>query len=158
MNHAAIKASGEFLLFLHADTFPPEHYQTIIAKTLQKPNTAAGAFRFKLDGTQTRNSLIEYFVHLRCRLFHTPYGDQGLFIRRDLFQRTGGFPDWPVMEDLEFIRRLKRTGKIRIVDEPAESSTRRWREAGFLTTFLRHQLMLAAYYCKVSPEKIAKLR
>jgi uncharacterized protein len=158
MNLAAAKASGEFLLFLHADTLPPPHYPQVISRILQSPGTSAGAFRFTLAGDLAGASLIESLVHFRCRLLGLPYGDQGLFIRRQIFCHVGGFPDWPVLEDLHMVRCLKRLGPVSIAPQAAMTSSRRWEKGGTIRTFLRHQWMLMAYYIGVPPRMIARRR
>jgi len=158
MNLAAAMATGEFLLFLHADTLPPPDYPQVISRVLQSPGTSAGAFRFALAGDLAGAPLIESLVHLRCRLQGTPYGDQGLFIRRRIFRHLGGFPDWPVLEDLHMVRRLKRLGPVRTAQQEAMTSPRRWENGGTVRTFLRHQLMLVAYHLGVPPRMIARLR
>ena len=158
MNLAAAMATGEFLLFLHADTMPPTYYLQVIRRILQTPGTSAGSFRFAIEGDLAGAPLIESLVHLRCRLQGTPYGDQGLFIRRRLFSHLGGFPDWPVMEDLHMVRLLKRLGSVRTAPQAAHTSSRRWETSGIIRTFLRHQLMLAAYQLNVPPLWIARLR
>lgn len=158
MNLAAANATGEFLLFVHADTLPPVDYPDVIRRVLQMPGTSAGAFRFQLAGDLAAAPLIEVFVQIRCQLVGTPYGDQGLFMRRRIFQHLGGFPDWPVMEDLHFVRRLKRLGAVRTAPETALTSARRWQSGGTIRTFLCHQLMLAAYFLHLPPRWIARLR
>ncbi len=158
MNVAAAMATGEFLLFLHADTLPPLDYGEVVGRILQKPGTSAGAFRFQLAGDLAAAPLIESLVHLRCDLLGMPYGDQGLFIRRSIFRHLGGFPDWPAMEDLHLVRRLKRLGPVRTAPQAALTSPRRWETGGIVRTFLRHQLMLAAYFLSVPPRWIARVR
>ena len=158
MNLAAAMASGEFLLFLHADTMPPPDYPRVIQRVLQSPGTSAGAFRFALAYDFAAAPLIESLVHLRCCLQGTPYGDQGLFIRRRIFCHLDGFPNWPVLEDLHLVRRLKRLGPVRTAQHAAVTSPRRWENGGIVRTFLRHQLMLAAYYTGIPPRMIARLR
>jgi len=158
MNLAAAMATGEFLLFLHADTIPPPEYQQVVTRLLQSPATSAGAFRFELAGDLPSAPLIESLVNLRCRLLGMPYGDQGLFMRCRIFHHVDRYPDWPVMEDLHMVRRLKRLGRVRTAPEAARTSTRRWEKGGTIRTFLRHQLMLAAYHLRVPPQVIAKLR
>lgn len=158
MNLGASVATGEFLLFLHADTFPPDIFPAIVSGILKRPSTAAGAFRFSLHGDLAAAPLIESLVKLRCFLSSTPYGDQGIFIRRHLFRHLEGFPEWPVMEDLHFVRHLKKIGKIRIAKQPALTSPRRWQHGGLVRTFLRHHLMLAAYHLKIPSRYIARLR
>jgi rSAM/selenodomain-associated transferase 2/rSAM/selenodomain-associated transferase 1 len=158
MNLAAAAATGEFLLFLHADTIPPPDCPSIIRTILQTPGTSAGAFRFALAGELRTSHLIERMVNLRCRLFQTPYGDQGLFLRRRVFWRAGRFPEWPVLEDLHLVRRLRKIGTVRIAAEAARTSARRWQKGGTIRTFLRHQLMLAAYHIGVPARHIARFR
>ncbi len=158
MNHAAAMATGEFLLFLHADTMPPADYPQVIIRVLQSPATSAGAFRFELSGNLRCAPMIEALVNLRCRLLGTPYGDQGLFMRRRIFRHLGRFPAWPVLEDLHMVRRLKRLGPVRIASQSARTSTRRWEKGGTIRTFLRHQLMLAAYRLGIPARHIARLR
>ena len=158
MNLAAAMATGEFLLFLHADTMPPPEYQQVVTRLLQSPATSAGAFRFELSGNLPSAPLIESLVNLRCRLLGTPYGDQGLFMRRRIFHHVGRFPDWPVMEDLHMVRKLKRLGPVRTAQQSARTSTRRWEKGGTIRTFVRHQLMLAAYRLGIPARCIARLR
>ena len=158
MNAAAEAATGEFLLFLHADTALPEGFAETIAKTLRQPNTPAGAFAFRLSGDLPAATLIESLVDLRCRFARTPYGDQGIFIRRSLFNATGGYPEVPVMEDLQLIRKLSKLGTIRIAPEPVYTSPRRWKQGGLVRTFIRHQLMLTAHTLRMPTSWIAKMR
>ncbi len=158
MNHGASTATGEFLLFLHADTIPPDGFPKLISETLNRPGTSAGAFRFALDDGVGTASLIEKLVHLRCKLFATPYGDQGLFLRRSLFEKTGGFPQWPIIEDLGFVRKLGRFGKIRIASEPALTSSRRWSSSGTVRTFLKHQAIVAGFVFRIPARFLARIR
>ena len=158
MNAAAAAATGEFLLFLHADTDPPEHFCDVIRRTLQVPGTAAGAFAFRLREPVPGGSLIEKGVALRCRLCSLPYGDQGLFLRRSLFTARHRFPGWPILEDVEFIRRLRKLGRIVTTPEASLTSSRRWQKDGFLRTLLRHQLILAGYALGISPQRLAEWR
>jgi hypothetical protein len=125
---------------------------------LQAPATSAGAFRFRLDEEIGAAPLIEAMVRLRCRISRTPFGDQGLFLRRSLFHHLGGFPDWPVLEDLHLVRQLNKLAPLRITAESAVTSSRCWRDAGFLNTFLRYRLMLIAYHLRIPPGHIARLR
>ncbi len=158
MNHAASVATGEFLLFLHADTLPPKGFCKIIRETLNRPGTSAGAFRFQLDGAIGTSALIEELVHLRCKFLATPYGDQGLFLRRSLFEKIGGFYNETILEDLEIVRRLRKHGQLRIAKEPATTSSRRWSNGGVVRTFLKHQAMLAGFSLKLPPRLLAKFR
>lgn len=158
MNHGAANASGEFLLFLHADTSPPDGFTSIITRTLTQIGVAAGAFRFRLHEPIAGRRLIETLTQLRCNVLQNPYGDQGLYVRRSLFQSVGGFPEWPLLEDVEIVHRLRRLGRISISSEVATTSARRWITAGIARTFLRHQIILAGHAMGVPTEKLATLR
>ncbi len=158
MNAAAKAARGEHLLFLHADTDPPVNFCQVIAGLLDRAGVAAGAFRFALRENVTGRRIVEKLVALRCAARQTPYGDQGLFLRRSIFNAQGGFPDWPILEDLHFVRQLRRLGRIVITPEAARTSARRWQTGGVLRTFFRHQLILLGYYLNLSPTLLSKLR
>ncbi len=158
MNLGASAATGEFLLFLHADTLPPSDFQQVVRRVLHSPGTSSGAFRFALAGEMRTSPIIEHLVNLRCRWLKTPYGDQGLFLRRRMFEHAGGFPDWPVMEDLHMVRALSRFGRVLISSEAARTSPRRWQRGGTLRTFLSHQVMFAAFHLGIPPRLINRLR
>ncbi|WP_424314137.1 TIGR04283 family arsenosugar biosynthesis glycosyltransferase [Haloferula sp.] len=158
MNLAATAATGEFLLFLHADTLAPASYQEIIISALRRPGVIAGAFQLGIGDEIDSSGLIEGLVRLRCRLLTSPYGDQGLFLRRSVFEKLGGFPEIPVMEDLRMVERLKKGGAVVVVKESVTTSGRRWKASGLVRTFLRHQLMLLAYYGKLPLRYIARMR
>jgi hypothetical protein len=85
-----------------------------------------------------------------------PYGDQGFFLRAQTFREVGGFPQMPIMEDYEIVRRLRRRGRIVTVSAPARTSVRRWRRLGPLTTTLINQVVIAGYHLGVSPERLAR--
>jgi rSAM/selenodomain-associated transferase 2 len=154
----AERARGDLLVFLHADTRLPENYPDIIAEILSRPNVAGGAFRFKLDQPGLGFHWIERLVDWRCRLFAMPYGDQAIFVRSAVLEQAGGFPDMPIMEDYELVRRLKKFGRIEVADVAAVTSARRWLRLGALTAAYTNVACLAAYKLGVSAETIARLR
>jgi hypothetical protein len=158
MNAGAALATGENLLFLHADTTPPENFPKLIADTLNRPGTSAGAFRFELVGDFGAAPLIEYLVNLRCRCFQTPYGDQGIFMRRSAYRFLGGFTNLPVGEDLDLTHRLRKMGKIRATKASAPTSARRWQNQGMIRTFLYHQSVILAYHLRLPASWIARIR
>jgi rSAM/selenodomain-associated transferase 2/rSAM/selenodomain-associated transferase 1 len=155
MNAGAARASGGSLLFLHADTLLPPRWAETVVRTLRRPGVAAGAFRFLIAGNFAGKSVIEWGTGIRSRWLQRPYGDQGLFLTRALFEGMGGFADLPIMEDYEFAGRLRRRGRIVTASEPARTSPRRWETLGVFRTTLRNQWMLAGYHLGVPPRKLA---
>lgn len=158
MNLATARATGEFLLFLHADTHPPFDYRDQITTTLHRPGVSCGAFRFALREDFCGKKLIEIFTRWRGNLFSLPYGDQGLFVRRSVFTAVGGFPEWPILEDVALVKRLRRVGKVVIVAGEGPTSARRWLRDGVIATWARHQLILVGFALGFSPDRLAKLR
>lgn len=156
MNRGAAAATGEFLLFLHADTLPPPGCAEIVRATLARPGVAGGAFAFAIDGEFFGRHAIEAGTNWRARRVGLPYGDQGLFLRRDSFFAIGGFPALPIMEDYELVRRLRARGRIAIAPAAARTSGRRWRERGALRTTLLNQLVVAGYSLGVAPTRLAR--
>jgi rSAM/selenodomain-associated transferase 2 len=151
-------AQGDTLLFLHADTKPPQGFPAQIERTLAAPGVVAGAFRFKLDDDAPGMRLVEKMVNLRSRCLRLPYGDQGLFVRKTVFEKVGGFPDEPLLEDYELVRRLRRVGRIAIAEGFAVTSARRWRKLGVVRTTCLNNLCLLAYWLGASPSTIARWR
>ncbi len=146
MNLGAAAAKGAALLFLHADTLLPKGWQHEVRRILEQPEVSAGAFSFRLDSRPANLRFIELGVALRCRLGQMPYGDQALFMRREFFEKAGGFPQMPIMEDVALVKRLKKLGRVVTSPAPAITSARRWQSQGALyTTGLNYLLMIAFY-------------
>ena len=156
-NRGASVAQGSILLFLHADTRLPDGYVNPVFETLLDPGTAAGAFGFRSDLDSIAMKGIEFLTNFRSRYLKLPYGDQGLFVRRPAFDAVGGFPDAPIAEDLFFVRRLAKYGRIRIAPAHVTPSARRWQTFGLLRTTLINQLILAGCCLGVSPNVLAAL-
>jgi hypothetical protein len=154
MNAGAEVASGDLLLFLHADTLLPEGFDDCVRRILTQPGVAAGAFEFRLDAVSRGLQIIERVANWRSRFLQLPYGDQAIFIRSALFREIGRYPDMPILEDFELVRRLKRKGRIHTASYPAITSARRWMAGGVWKTTLSHQLIVAAYCLGVSPTLI----
>jgi hypothetical protein len=157
MNSAAAVARGETLLFLHADTLLPANYCDAVFTALRRPSVAAGAFHFKIRDPFAGRRLVETTTNLRSRLWRMPYGDQALFVRRWAFDEVGGFPDLPIMEDYEFVRRLRQLGDLALLDAPVLISGRRWQRLGLLRTTTINSLLVLLYHCGVAPAKLAAL-
>jgi rSAM/selenodomain-associated transferase 2/rSAM/selenodomain-associated transferase 1 len=156
MNAGAAKARGSLLLFLHADTILPAGWTSEVSRILQGHQVTAGAFAFRVAEHFRGKRMLERTVNWRARRFQLPYGDQGLFLRRALFEGMGGFANLPVMEDYELVCRLRRLGQIVTSSLPATTSGRRWSRLGLLRVTLKNQLMIAGFRLGVSPETLAR--
>ncbi|MEQ9669321.1 TIGR04283 family arsenosugar biosynthesis glycosyltransferase [Coleofasciculus sp. G2-EDA-02] len=156
MNAGAARATGDILLFLHADTRLPANFDCLVRQALQEPQTIAGAFELRIDSQQLGLRLIERLVNWRSRFFSMPYGDQAIFLKATSFHHIGGFPNLPIMEDFELIRRLKHQGRIAIVPAFVLTSGRRWERLGIIKTTLINQLIILGYFFGVSPDKLAR--
>ncbi len=158
LNAGAAAATSDTLLFLHADARLPADAQALIHQTLTQPATAAGCFRTRHRPSPTRGPLFGGLVglaDLRSRWTRLPYGDQGLFLAARTFRQVGGYPDQPLMEDLELARRLRSHGRIATTPATIEVSAR-----AFERGLLRHGLTLntfpTLYRLGVSPETLAR--
>ncbi len=145
MNLGASISNGDILLFLHADCVLSGEMVLNIPHIFKRSLAVGGAFKMKLLSDRLFYRMIEVGINLRSRIFQLPYGDQGLFVKMSLFKRLGGFKKMTVCEDLDFVCRLRRYGKILLVDKEIFASVRRWRNNGVLRTSLRNQLLLALY-------------
>jgi rSAM/selenodomain-associated transferase 2 len=157
MNLGAERATGDILLFLHADTKLPQRFQQSIEAAFQNDRIVAGAFNLHIDSQIFSLRIIEWLVRVRSHLCSLPYGDQAIFIKRDLFMKIGGFANLPIMEDFELIQRLQSFGKIAIVSESVVTSARRWQKLGVWRTTAINQIVIIGYYLGVSPLKLRNL-
>lgn len=157
MNRGAASATGGALLFLHADTVLPSAALARIGEALGHGGCVGGAFDLRIDSPRRLFRIIERVGSLRSRLTRIPYGDQALFVRADYFRALGGFRESPLMEDVEFMSRIKRDGgRIVIFPEPATTSARRWEKAGPVFGTLRNWLLMLLYLCGFPPERLAR--
>jgi rSAM/selenodomain-associated transferase 2 len=157
MNLGARHARGDILLFLHADSILPKEGFSRIRSALGNEGTSAGAFDIKVEHTSLWFRVIETFSNLRSRLTSVPYGDQGLFMRKETFELIGGFRDVPLMEDIEIARRLKRLGRLMFVRPPVLVSPRRWLHEGLLYATLRDWAIVISYsVLKIPPERLMR--
>jgi len=150
LNQAATIAAGDVLLFLHADTMLPMGAAAAIASALQDAEVIGGAFRLRFDHPSRMAALLARHVNLRSSLSNTFFGDQALFVRRDVFVRAGGFKDWSVMEDMEILARLRPHGRLALLDEEVVTSTRRHRRNGWLRTIITVWIMTLLHSLGVS--------
>jgi uncharacterized protein len=156
MNLGASIAKAKILVFLHADTLLPDRFEQMIFHTLQDPDVVAGAFGLEIDGDRFGFRLIEWGVSMRSRLWQMPYGDQAIFLKTETFRLVGGFPLLPIMEDFEFVRRLKRLGSIAIASESVLTSGRRWQKLNIFRTTAINQIIVIGYFLGISPVRLAQ--
>jgi rSAM/selenodomain-associated transferase 2 len=155
LNAGAAVATGAWLWFVHADSRPPNGWLAAF-QALDPSDVVGGAFAFALDSPAWQARLLERAVALRVHWFNLPYGDQGLFVRRRIFASLGGFSPVPLMEDVEFVRRLTRSGPVRHLTLRLTTSARRWEREGWLRRSLKNLTILSLYALGVSPERLAK--
>jgi rSAM/selenodomain-associated transferase 2 len=155
LNAGAALARGATLLFLHADSQLPERFQETVHTLLRTP-CVAGAFRLAINAPGWPLRWVERGANTRARWLQLPYGDQGLFLAAERFFSVGGFPPWPILEDYELCRRLRRTGAIRLADEVVRTSARRWQKLGVVRTTLINQATLLGFHLGVPPQRLAR--
>jgi len=156
MNAGAALASGEVILFLHADTRLPPDFVDQVWQVMSK-QVVAGAFRLRIAGASLAFRMVEWGTNVRSRVRKIPYGDQAIFVRAKDFYRLGGFRHWPLMEDYEFCHRVRSQGGLAITGAEVTTSSRRWQRLGTLRTTLRNQYCILAYHCGISIERIAAI-
>jgi rSAM/selenodomain-associated transferase 2/rSAM/selenodomain-associated transferase 1 len=156
MNRGADQATGDVLVFLHADTRLPEKFEHFVFNSFKHPKMVAGAFELRMDSPMPGLRIIERLANWRSRYLKMPYGDQAIFLSTKLFYELGGFSDIPIMEDFELIRRLRKQGNIVTLPVPLFTSARRWQNFGILKTTLINQMVIAAYVMGTAPEVIAQ--
>jgi rSAM/selenodomain-associated transferase 2 len=157
MDRGARQANGEILLFLHADIVLGRQALFQIVNTCRRQDVAGGAFSLKIDSPKPVFRLIERAVSIRSRLTKIPYGDQAIFIKKTIYDNIGGFRDIPLMEDVDLMRRLKKSGsRIVVLPDMALTSPRRWEKEGVLYCTLRNWLLITLYLSGVAPERLVK--
>ncbi|XP_070557889.1 uncharacterized protein [Ptychodera flava] len=148
-------SSGDVLLFLHADTLVPERFFEEILLVLGTPGVSAGAYALDFDKLYS-DKMIRWTARKRATKYELPYGDQGIFLTRQMFEKLGGFPDYPLMEDYELVKRLQKEGHVKICEEsPAITSAKRWEKYGFSNT-LQNYVTVIAYEMGVKPATLAR--
>jgi rSAM/selenodomain-associated transferase 2 len=156
MNEGARRATGDVLLFLHADTqLPPTAFDDI-RLALSDPRCVGGRFDVKLDGDRWMLGVVGRMISLRSRLTKVATGDQAIFIRRDIFDRIGGYPDLPLMEDIALCRTLKCFGQIACLRSCVTTSARRWEMEGVWHTILKMWALKVLYLLGISPARLKR--
>lgn len=155
MNAGARAARGDVLFFLHADSLPPPDFLDLIRGALADPLAVGGAFDHQFIEPVFGLWVVSTIDRIRFRLTKNYYGDQGIFVRRTVFERMGGFPNRAILEDLEFSRRLKRIGRTVLIPSPVRTSGRRFLNRGIAWTFLLIVWLLARYTLRLDTERYA---
>jgi len=159
MNAGARAVSGDWLLFLHADCrLPPAARRALLAGVVDSPELEAAVFGFAIELPRGWKRFIEIGQTIRQACYGLPYGDQGLLVRRALFESVGGFPDLPLLEDVALLRLLRRRAPVRILPASVVTSGRRYLRDGVLRTWLRHTGLILLYFAGVSPQRLARWR
>jgi len=157
MNAGAARARADTLLFLHADTALPEQALRAIEAALVDPHTHWGRFDVHIAGRPRLLKLVARLMNLRSRWSGIATGDQAIFVRRSAFQRVGGFPDQPLMEDIELSRRLRRWSAPACLRERVTTSGRRWEQRGVWRTIALMWRLRWRYARGTPPERLAEL-
>jgi len=156
MRAGATVAAGHILWFLHADSHIPPHADTLILETLGRMHADWGRFDISLTDTHPLLKCVAWSMNLRSRLTGIATGDQGIFVRRTLYDRVGGIPAIPLMEDISFSRSLKRYSRPCRVTQTLGTSPRRWHAHGILRTIVTMWGLRLGYFAGISPERLAK--
>lgn len=156
LNAGAAKARHDNLLFLHSDSrLDPSSFQDI-AEYMRDQSSVGGCFRLQIDNSAWKYRIAERCIAARVRLLKWAYGDQGIFVRREVFERLGGFPRIGLMEDLFFVKKLKKAGRFSMLSTPIQTSARRWDRYGLLRQTMRNWTLITLAHCGVSPDRLAK--
>lgn len=153
---AAQEAGGEWLLFLHADTCPRADWPEAVRAFIADPSNQqrAGYFRFALDDEARAARFLEIVVACRCWLFGLPYGDQGLLLSRELYDHVGGYKRIPLMEDVDFVKRIGRQ-RLRKLSSTSVTSAEKYQHDGYIARPLRNLCILGLYSMGVSPRYLS---
>jgi rSAM/selenodomain-associated transferase 2 len=154
MNAGAQAATGEVLLFLHADTVLPWEFPALLRRALSDSGVVGGRFDVRLDAPGWPFRMVETMMNLRSRLTRISTGDQAIFVRRETFLAVNGYPDVELMEDLELSKKLKRAGKIACLRERVTTSARRWQRDGICRTIVVMWALRLGHFFGVPPERL----
>lgn len=157
MNAGAAVARGTTYCFLHADTLLPAEALLSIEHALQDPRIVGGHFDVRFDNPAAIFQVVACFMNWRSRLTGISTGDQAIFVRRTSFDAIGGYPQIPLMEDVEFTRRLKRTGRLAALRAHVTTAARKWERDGVLRTILVMWTLRLLYLCGVGPDRLHRL-
>jgi rSAM/selenodomain-associated transferase 2 len=155
LSAAAAASDAEILLFLHTDTMLPEGWASSVRDAIAS-GAVGGAFRLSFSGGGARMRWVAFWANARTAFTRVPYGDQAPFVRRDVHERLGGHPPWPLLDDWDFARRLREEGRIEILRDAVETSPRRYLERGVARTIWKNWKTLWRFRRGASPEDLAR--
>ena len=156
MNAGARAASGRWLLFLHADARLGAGWLAMLDEAEKRPEVAGGAFRLVLASAHWAARVVELGVAVRTRCLGLPYGDQAIFVRREAFDALGGYRPFGLMEDVDFVRRLRGRGTLWFPPASVRVSARRWEHDGWLRRTVLNLALLALYAAGVAPDRLGR--
>jgi rSAM/selenodomain-associated transferase 2 len=156
MNFGAEKASNDILLFLHADTVLNSNCLENLTEELRSNDIVWGWFSIKLNENKLVYRAIEILANLRARFTGTPLGDHAIFVKKGIFDKIGGFPDIPLLEDLEFVRKVKCISRGKRINASVITSVRRFENSGILKTFARMWMIRFLYYLGLSTQRLVR--
>lgn len=156
LNRGAAEVDADVLLFVHADTCLPDGALQLIIDAIRSDHVGGG-FSVRFVSTIPIMAVGARLVNLRTRLTRVPLGDQAQFVRTEQFRELGGYRDWPILEDLDFMRRLKARGKIAVLTAQVSTSDRRYAQRGVWRTVATNWMIWALYLVGASPQRLAKL-
>ncbi len=155
MNAGARHACGDVLFFLHADSHLPHRALSALRSGLLHPRIVGGTFTLEFDSRKFLLRVIAFFTRFKSRFFH--YGDQGIFVRKAIFEQLGGFKQIPIMEDIEFLSRLRKKGEVALIKRPITTSARRFMCRGIIRQQLLDIILVVLYLLGANPERLSRL-
>lgn len=156
MNAAAKRAQGDTLLFLHADSAMDYRGYREMIRIMADRDKVGGAFSLQIRSDKLSLQIISWVATLRSKHLHIVYGDQAIFVRKNIFRQIGGFSLIPICEDMDFFNRLKKEGEVVILNEKASTSARRWLSEGVVFTTLRNWLIAVLFLLGFPPRILSK--
>ena len=153
----AQQTSGDVILFLHADTWLPDNAGVVIAKNLARPLVVAGGFHKTFRDGRGYIPFSRLRLAFFCRVLKSIYGDQGIFVRREILEAVGGVPDVPLMEEFELCKKLSSQGYLALAAVAVQTSSRKFAKEGVLKTYWRMTLCTIRYWLGASPETLLRI-
>jgi len=157
MNQGGREATGRVVLFLHSDCELPDAWEHDVRQVMDQQDVVGGRFRLAIADESLSFRLIAFFSTLRSRFLGITYGDQGIFVRKSVFDSVGGFPPRMIFEDSEFCDQIAKRGRFVMTKSAVKSSPRRWLAWGIWKTVFRMWYLRLLYACSVSDERLVRM-